>query len=69
MYTVQLASHAISLTQLLFVLMYSRNVSQTRRFIKDERMGETSVEVRSTFMIMVIVILNEVFSMKQWVKN
>ena len=69
MYTVQLAIHAIGLTQLLFVLLYSRNVSQTRRIIKDERMGETSVEVRSTFMIMVIVILIEVFSMKQWVKN
>ena len=65
----QLAIHAIGLTQLLFVLLYSRNVSQTRRIIKDERMGETSVEVRSTFMIMVIVILIEVFSMKQWVKN
>ena len=69
MYTVQLAIHAIGLTQLLFVLLYSRNVSQTRRIIKVERMGETSVEVRSTFMIMVIVILIEVFSMKQWVKN
>ena len=69
MYTVQLAIHAIGLTQLLFVLLYSRNVSQTRRIIKDERMGETSVEVRSSFMIMVIVILIEVFSMKQWVKN
>ena len=69
MYTVQLAIHAIGLTQLLFVLMYTRNVSQTRRIIDDERMGEASVEVRSTFMIMVIVILIEVVSMKQWVKN
>ena len=69
MYTVQLAIHAISLTQLLLVLKYSRNVSQTRRIIDDERMGEASIEVLSTFMIMVIIILIEVVSMKQWVKN
>ena len=69
MYTVQLAIHAISLTQLLFVLKYSRNVSQTRWIIDDERMGEASIEVLSTFLIMVIIILIEVVSMKQWVKN
>ena len=69
MYTVQLAIHAISLTQLLFVLKYSRNVSQTLRIIDDERIGEASVEVLSTFMIVVIIILIEVVSMKQWVKN
>ena len=69
MYTVQLAIHAISLTQLLFVLKYSRNVSQTWRIIDDERVGEACVEVLSTFMIMVIIILIEVVSMKQWVKN
>ena len=69
MYTVQLAIHAISLTQLLIVLKYSSNVSQTRRIIDDERMEEASVEVLSTFLIMVIVILLEVVSIKQWVKN
>ena len=69
MHTVQLAIHAISLTQLLIVLKYSRNVSQTRRIIDDERMGEASVEVLSISMIMVIIILIEVVSMKQWVKN
>ena len=69
MYTVQVAIHAISLTQLLFVLKYSRNVSQTWRIIDDERMEEASVEVLSTFMILVIIILIEVVSMKQWVKN
>ena len=65
----QLAIHAISLTQLLCVLKYSRNVSQTRWIIDDERMGEASIEVLSTFLIMVIIILIEVVSMKQWVKN
>ena len=65
----QLAILAISLTPLLFVLKYSRNVSQTRRIIDDERMGEASVEVLSISMIMVIIILIEVVSMKQWVKN
>ena len=69
MYTVQLAIHAISLTQLLFVLKYSRNVSQTWRIIDDERTGEASVEVLSTFMIMVFTILIEDVSKKQWVKN
>ena len=69
MYTVQLAIHAISLTQLLLVLKYSRNVSQTRRIIDDERMGEASAEFLSTFLIVVIIILIEVVSMKQWVKN
>ena len=69
MYTVQLAIHAIGLTQLLFVLMYTRNVSQTRRIIDDERMGEASVEVLSTFLIMVFIILLEVVSMKHCVKN
>ena len=69
MYTVQLPIHAISLTQLLFVLKYSRKVSETWRIIDDERMGEASVEVLSIFMIMVIIILIEVVSMKQWVKN
>ena len=69
MYTVQLAIHAISLTPLLFVLKYSRNVSQMRWIIDDERMGEASVEVLSISMIMVIIILIEVVSMKQWVKN
>ena len=69
MYTVQVAIHAISLTQLLFVLKYSRSVSQTWRIIDDERMEEASVEVLSTFMILVIIILIEVVSMKQWVKN
>ena len=69
MYTVQLAIHAISLTQLLFVLKYSRNMSQTWRIIDDERMEEASVEVLSTFMILVIIILIEVVSMKQWAKN
>ena len=52
----QLAIHAISLTQLLLVLTYSRNVSQTRGIIDDERMGEASAEVLSTSMIMVIII-------------
>ena len=56
MYTVQLAIHAISLTQLLLVLKYPKNVSQTRRIIDDERMGEASVEVLSTSMILVIII-------------
>ena len=65
----QLAIHAISLIQLLFILQYSRNMSQTRWIIDDERMGELSVEVLSTFLIMVIIILIEVVSMKQWVKN
>ena len=65
----QLAIHAISLTQLLLVLKYPKNVSQTRRIIDDERMGEASVEVLSISMIMVIIILIEVVSMKQWVKN
>ena len=65
----QLAIHAMSLTQLLFVLKYSRNVSQTRWIIDDERMEEASVELLSTFMILVIIILIEVVSMKQWVKN
>ena len=65
MYTVQLAIHAISLTQLLIVLKYSSNVSQTRRIIDYERVEEASVEVLSTFMIMVIIILVEVVSMKQ----
>ena len=69
MYTVQLAIHAISLSQLLFVLKYSRNVSQTRLIVDDERMGEASVVVLSTFLIMVIIILLEVVSMNQWVKN
>ena len=69
MYTVQLAIHAISLTQLLLVLKYSKNVSQTRRIIDDERMGEASVEILSTFLIMVTIILLEVVSIKQWVKN
>ena len=69
MYTVQLSIHAISLSQLLFVLKYSRNVSQTRLIVDDERMGEASVEVLCTFLIMVIVILLEVVSMMQWVKN
>ena len=69
MYIVQLAIHAISFTPLLIVLKYSRNVSQTRCIIDDERMGEASVEVLSTFLIMVIIILLEVVSMKQWVKN
>ena len=52
----QLAIHAISLTQLLLVFKYPKNVSQTRRIIDDERMGEASVEVLSTSMIMVIII-------------
>ena len=65
----QLAIHAMSLTQLLFVLKYSRNMSQTRWIINDERMGEASVEVLSTFLIVVIIILIEVVSIKQWVKN
>ena len=69
MYTVQLAIRAISLTPLLLVFKYSRNMSQTRWIIDDERMGEASVEVRSTFMIMVIVILIVVVSMKQRLKN
>ena len=69
MYTVQLAIHAISLTQLLLVLKYSKNVSQTRRIIDDERVGEASVEILSTFLIMVTIILLEVVSIKQWVKN
>ena len=69
MYTVQLAIHAISLTQLLLVLTYSRNVSQTRGIIDDERMGEASVEVLSTFLIMVIITLLEVVYIRQWVKN
>ena len=69
MYTVQHAIHAISLTPLLIVLKYSRNVSQTRWIIDDERMGEASVEVLSTFLIMVFIILLEVVSMKHWVKN
>ena len=69
MYIVQLAIHAINLTQLLFALKYSRNVSQTRWIIDGERMGEASVEVLSTFLIMAIIILIEVVSMKQWVKN
>ena len=56
MYTVQLAIHAISLTQLLLVLKYSKNVRQTQRIIDDERMGEASIEVLSTSMIMVIII-------------
>ena len=56
MYTVRLAIHAIIPTQLLLVLKYKRNVSQTRRIIDDERMGEASVEVLSPFMIMVIII-------------
>ena len=56
MYTVQLAILAISLTLLLFVVKYSRNVSQTRWIIDDERMGEASVEELFTFMIMVIII-------------
>ena len=56
MYTVQLAILAISLTLLLFVVKYSRNVSQTRWIIDDERMGEASVEELSTFMFMVIII-------------
>ena len=54
--TVKLAIHAISLTQLLLVFKYPKKVSQTRRIIDDERMGEASVEVLSTFMIMVIII-------------
>ncbi|KAK7853723.1 putative trna pseudouridine synthase pus10 [Quercus suber] len=36
-------------------LKYSRNVSQTRWIIDDERMGEASVEVLSTFLIMEII--------------
>ena len=56
MYTVQLAIHAISLTQLLLVLKYSKKVSQTRRIIDDEWMGEASVEVLSTSMILEIII-------------
>ena len=69
MYTVQHAIQAISLTPLLIVLKYSRNVSQTRWIIDDERMGEASVEVLSTFLIMVFIILLEVVSMKHCVKN
>ena len=69
MYTVQLAIRGISLSPLLLVFKYSRNMSQTRWIIDDERMREASVEVQSTFMIMVIIILTEVVSMKQWVKN
>ena len=69
MYTVQLAIHAISLTPLLIVLKYSRNVSQTRWIIDDERMGEASVDVLSTFLIIVIIILLEDVSIKQWVKK
>ena len=69
MYTVQLAIRAISLTQLLFVLKYSRNVSQTRWIIDDERMGEASVDILSTFLILVIIILLEDVSIKQWVKK
>ena len=65
----QLAIRAISLTPLLLVFKYSRNMSQTRWIIDDERMGEASVEVLSTFLIMVIIILLEVVSMMQWVKN
>ena len=37
--------------------------------VDDERMGEASVEVLSTFLIMVFIILLEVVSMKHWVKN
>ena len=44
-------------------------MSQTRLIVDDERMGEASVEVLSTFLIMVIIILLEVVSMMQWVKN
>ena len=69
MYTVQLAIHAISLTPLLVVLKYSRNVSQTRWIIDDERMGEASVDILSTFLILVIIILLEDVSIKQWVKK
>ena len=65
----QLAIHAISLTPLLIVLKYSRNVSQTRWMIDDERMGEASVDVLSTFLILVIIILLEDVSIKQWVKK
>ena len=69
MYTVQLAIHAISLTPLLIVLKYSRNASQTRWIIDDERMGEASVDVLSTFLIIVIIILHEDVSIKQRVKK
>ena len=69
MYTVQLTIHAISLSQLLFLLKYLRNVSRTRLIVDDERMGEASVVVLSTFLIMVIIILVEVVSMMQWAKN
>ena len=69
MYTVQLTIHAISLSQLLFLLKYLRNVSRTRLIVDDERMGEASVVVLSTFLIMVIIILLEVVSMMQWAKN
>ena len=66
---VKLAIHAISLTQLLLVFKYPKNVSQTRWIIDDERMGEASVDILSTFFILVIIILLEDVSIKQWVKN
>ena len=40
---VQLAIHIVT-----SIVQYSRNVSQTRWIIDDERMGEASVEVLST---------------------
>lgn len=42
---------------LLFSWQYSRNVSQTRWIIDDERMGEASVEVLFTTLLLQIAIV------------
>ena len=49
---------------LLSVLQYSRNVSQTRWIIDDERMEEASVEVRPNATATVVIILCEGLTMK-----
>ncbi len=48
----------------LSLLQYSRNVSQTRWIIDDERMGEASVEVIPYPSATVLVILHEGLTVK-----
>ena len=59
-----LSSFNLQFMALLSVLQYSRNVSQTRWIIDDERMGEASVEVLPNASAMVVIILYEDLTMK-----
>lgn len=56
---IDISSGNLRIMALLSLLQYSRNVSQTRWIIDDERMGEASVEVIPCPSATVVVILHE----------